>query len=141
VSLEWGNGVNTGYGWVLHPHAIAISNGGVYYTRSRPPMVSLTALRPTVNYSEHVFLGFLYARGYWALVPDGDQSAFRTVVGFPMWLPVVLTSLLPSRWLLFVARRHQLKWTGHCPTCGYDVRATPDRCPECGAVPAEAPAR
>lgn len=59
-------------------------------------------------------------------------------VGVPFWAVAVLTGMLPVSWLLRHARRRQLRGRiaqGLCPQCGYDLRASPDRCPECGVVP------
>jgi hypothetical protein len=54
------------------------------------------------------------------------------LIRFPSWLLVLLTSILPGLWLL---RRSQKRVDGNlCPVCSYDLRATPDRCPECGTV-------
>jgi hypothetical protein len=53
----------------------------------------------------------------------------------PLWLPAALTAILPISWITFTYRRRRFRdHAGRCPSCGYDLRATPERCPECGSV-------
>jgi hypothetical protein len=55
-----------------------------------------------------------------------------------LWVFVLSTAVLPLLWLnSHVKKRRRLKH-GLCPTCGYDLRASKDRCPECGtAIPVQ----
>jgi hypothetical protein len=61
------------------------------------------------------------------------------VLIFPYWC-ALLTLTIPAVglvWMSLTARRRDLRnREGRCVACGYDLRATPDRCPECGATPA-----
>jgi hypothetical protein len=54
----------------------------------------------------------------------------------PVWPLIVVSSLIPAAWLYAHRKRHVRRQAGRCSACGYDLRATPDRCPECGTVPA-----
>ena len=49
------------------------------------------------------------------------------------WLFAAISLVTIGRRLL---RRNRVM-TGKCRSCGYDLRATLDRCPECGSVPTE----
>jgi hypothetical protein len=57
----------------------------------------------------------------------------------PHWLMTLATGLPVAFALFMLIRRKYRRRPGHCPTCGYDLRATPDRCPECGATPKASP--
>jgi hypothetical protein len=61
-----------------------------------------------------------------------DYSRAYLNLFVPMWLISVLLGLLPLAALLRLGSRRS--GVGRCEHCGYDLRATPDRCPECGTA-------
>ena len=68
---------------------------------------------------------------------DADLLLEGRGVVAPAWLFAIVFSALPLvRGIALYRRRPRLK-AGHCASCGYDLRATPGRCPECGGVVGE----
>jgi hypothetical protein len=90
----------------------------------------LLTLGESVGHYSHLvryrwnLLGFSYA-----------DCEFGSILTIPIWMILAFATVLPAAQLIAWRRRKKLVDTNHCVTCGYDLRATPERCPECGTVP------
>ena len=69
---------------------------------------------------------------------SATQPSMRSraaVLMAPHWMLVIVAAVLPSAWVAGRVRRRRRRQRGRCVTCGYDLRATPEVCPECGTAP------
>jgi hypothetical protein len=95
-------------------------------TNQRRDLDAASAVRVTPNQ-------FPAIRDQWHRVLDVEAAAVAH------WALTAGTAVLPMVW--FGARIHQgilnrrRRRIGLCKRCGYDLRASPERCPECGTVP------
>lgn len=75
----------------------------------------------------------------WYSVQSHTPGGLQAEAVAPFWAIASMTALLPLIWILLRlrsrVRTRRQKRAGLCRCCGYDLRATPGRCPECGAVP------
>ena len=63
--------------------------------------------------------------------PQMTSHQADRIVGIPHWLVALAGAIAPVAWLRRARWRRRIA-KGLCPKCGYDLRATLDRCPECG---------
>jgi hypothetical protein len=74
---------------------------------------------------------------YWKLSPAPTASGplDHRVLRVPLWMLAAIFSLPKTLPIVVRLLRHRPPPPGACPNCGYDLRATPQRCPECGDTP------
>ena len=92
---------------------------------------------PVGGLFDHLYdSGFESRAGFVAetrLIDLGMGGTRYTVLLAPCWSLAAAFSVAPPLWLLTRFRRARRQRARVCPGCGYDLRASPDRCPECGA--------
>jgi hypothetical protein len=77
-------------------------------------------------------LGFGLEHG--GFTNDGDTESW-CIIGAPLWLIALVSAALPLSSMVAFMRRRNNRMQGRCISCGYDLRATPGRCPECATIP------
>jgi hypothetical protein len=78
-----------------------------------------------------------FKKGNWTGLPQTSSSYTFPYwwISMPEWILTLAFCVLPALWVLQRLRGSRRMSARQCLVCGYDLRATPGRCPECGTEP------
>ncbi len=75
-----------------------------------------------------------FRRFGFALVTGERWNDYHHGLFMPGWFLICGFGILPARLLIRSLRHRRSGLAGHCGVCGYDLRASFERCPECGTT-------
>ncbi|HMB96678.1 MAG TPA: hypothetical protein VKK61_11610, partial [Tepidisphaeraceae bacterium] len=69
----------------------------------------------------------------------GDKTAiemhlYAVILEAPLWFIISFLAIWPLIYIVQWCARRKSVQPGHCAQCGYDLRASKGRCPECGST-------
>jgi hypothetical protein len=84
--------------------------------------------RATFGLRTHLGFGFRF---------NGEAKGWVLLVTAPYWAIAGAFAVAPATWVRRRRKRERQRRIDNalCLRCGYDLRATPERCPECGTIP------
>ena len=117
-----------------YDEAVAADEGVQWYRAKRE-----STPRTTQFPKWHVLgAGFEHSKLDFGSTLGQAKYADQVMLRFPLWLPFCIFAILPTtiiaRWVAVRLPRLWRTPAGRCAACGYDLRATPGRCPECGTT-------
>jgi hypothetical protein len=122
----------------LQHDAIVLNLGGhMLIVGSFPHHIDITAFRDDTYHGKWFRLlfnePFVHPMGiFWQLRASADPTMLE--LDIPWWLPSLFLIAILARTSIVHSRAARRRSHNQCPTCGYDLRATPMRCPECGLI-------
>jgi hypothetical protein len=135
VSRAWHRGAGLSYAFPLTPAGQKWINfyiGGdgfamcedTFSSGSAPYIPVVRGLHSDRDYAQRLIAGGAADEFTTFLNDTQDFSLFVSI-----WPLILATAVLPFFWL-----KRRPTTSGLCPQCNYDLRATPERCPECGRL-------
>jgi hypothetical protein len=117
--------------WIVH-RTNWLEGGGYFgvdeYERYRPGERDyLIEIGPTD-------VGWVARVGSASIVFDSGSRGSRMSFAMPLYVLECLLVLVVAWMWHRTTRKHRRQNEGLCTACGYDLRASRDRCPECGLV-------